>query len=292
MDFITKLHNNELLFFDGAMGSLLAAKGANMQSGANNLAFPEIVEEVHREYISAGADCIITNSLTLNNISAAKKGFSIAETDDCVKAAVEIALKAADGKAFVFGDMGPTGLMLKPYGIGDPEQTYEAYCHQAQLLAAYPITGFIIETVFHLPEAMIMLKACRDTAPKLPVIVSMTFANTKNGGRTMMGDKSATIAEQAKAGGAAAVGANCGDLTPAEYAIVIAEMAKAGLPLIVQPNAGKPQLRNQEVFYPLAPQEFAAEMQECYNAGAKLLGGCCGTTPDHIRAIKSYIKHN
>ena len=135
-----------------------------------------------------------------------------------------------------------------------------------------------------------MLRAAKQAAPALPVLLSLTFASVKRGGATIMGDRAAKAAASAAEWGAAAVGGNCGDLSPAEYAVVMTSMREAcRLPLLVQPNAGKPRLEGDQVYYDLSPQDFAIQMQDCRAAGASLLGGCCGTTPAHIQALRERI---
>jgi len=249
-----------------------------------NLSHPQLVCDIHRAYMEAGADCLITNTLTLNSIYMKNAG-QLHLLDSALAAAIELSLKAADGRAHVFGDMGPTGELLAPYGNGDAGAFYEAFCEQAAVFAAAPVSGIIIETVFSWEEAKIMLQACLDAAPQLPVILSMTFAVAKGGGRTVMGDKAADIALNGRDMGLCAVGTNCGDLAPAEFAEVMRAMAPAGLPLIAQPNAGKPQIQGAEVTYNMAPAAFAQDMLAVHQAGATLLGGCCGTTPAHIEAL-------
>ncbi|MCR4962909.1 MAG: homocysteine S-methyltransferase family protein [Firmicutes bacterium] len=284
MDFKQTLASGKVLLFDGAMGSLLASMGGDMRSGHNNLTSRDLVEKAHRLYLEAGSDCLTTNSFSLNRIYS---DLTDQQLDDSLRAAMEAALQAADGHAFVFGDMGPTGQMLPPYGNGDANQIYEAYCRQVETMAAYPLSGLIVETVFHLAEAELMLQACHDQAPQLPVVFTMTFCTARRGGATMMGDRTADICAFAQKHGVAALGANCGDLNPKEYPPIIEGLKQAGLPVLLQPNAGKPQYaENNAVSYPLSPQEFAAEMALCRQAGAQLLGGCCGTTPEHIRQLR------
>lgn len=285
MDFKQKLASGEILLFDGAMGSLLAAMGGDMHSGHNNLTSADLVEKAHRLYLDAGADCLTTNSFSLNRIYSDLTDQQLA---DSLRAAMEAALNAAGGRAFVFGDMGPSGQMLPPYGSGDPQRIYEAYCRQVEIMAGYPLSGLIVETVFHLAEAELMVQACHDQAPQLPVIFTMTFCTAKKGGATMMGDRSEDICAFAQKHGVAVVGANCGDLSPKDYPPIIEALKQAGVPILLQPNAGKPQYtENKAVVYPLSPEKFAAEMAVCRQAGAQLLGGCCGTTPEHIRQLKS-----
>lgn len=290
MNFLERLHSGQTLLFDGAMGSMLAESGAVDGAAMANLTHGAAVRDIHRRYLEAGADCIITNTLTLNEIYMAK-GNQLAQLDAALEAGTLHALAAADGRALVFGDMGPTGDLLAPYGPGNADAFYAAFCRQAEVFAKWPLDGIIIETVFSLAEAELMLKACRDAAPALPVILSMTFANAKMGGRTMMGDKAADIAARALGLGACAVGTNCGDLSPLELAEVMRAMASAGLPLIAQPNAGKPRLVEGQARYDLPPAQFAAEMLAVKEAGAVMLGGCCGTTPEHIAALVDALGH-
>ncbi len=290
MDFLQQLASGNTLLFDGAMGSLLSSLGADMRSGHNNLCNPQIVEKAHRLYLDAGADCIITNSFSLNRVYSEMDD---SQLEASLRAAMEIALKAADGKAYVFGDIGPTGKILAPVGNGTPEEFYAAYCRQISIMAQYPLTGLIAETLFHLAEAELILKAWQDTAPQLPLLLSMTYFSAKKGGLTMMGNKAVDIAKKAKEAGVVAVGCNCGDLNPADYPPIIASLKSAGLPVLLQPNAGKPILYEdgQPPEYPLTPEQFAEQMGLCHQAGAQLLGGCCGTTPQHIRLLTRYKNH-
>lgn len=290
-DFKEVIDSGATVILDGGMGTLLQQLGGSLKSGENNLLQPEIVEQAHRLYAAAGSDAITSNTFTLNAAYATKQGEDKQKTEDALAAALEIAATVCDGKLFLLGDIGPSGEMLAPLGKGDPQLLHEAFCRQAELMAAYPIDAFLIETVFDLKEAQIMLQACLDAAPQIPVLLSLTFSSLKKGGCTIMGNSAAQIATTAAEQGAAAVGANCGDLTPAEYAQVIAAMrAACALPLLVQPNAGKPQREGKEIVYSLAAAEFAQEMDSCYAAGARLLGGCCGTTPEHIAALAARFK--
>jgi len=288
LDFKKNLAQGKIMLFDGGMGSLLASKGLTLSGPANLFTNPQAVAEAHREYVDAGANCIIANTFTLNEIYMKKQieeGFDI---DEANRLGARLAREAAPS-VFVFGDISSTGVMLKPLGPGEAEEFYQAYLRQAKALAEGGVDGFIIETIFDLAEAMLALKACRDAAD-LPVIVSLTFSTVKRGGRTIMGNKAIDCAKAAKEGGACAVGANCGDLSPLELAEVMASMKEAGLPLIVQPNAGKPIYEDGVTRYAMSPGDFAAGVKECLAAGAQLLGGCCGTTPDHIRALKKLIE--
>ncbi len=274
------------LILDGGMGSRLVAKGYDFSGDTYNLSCPQGVEEVHREYIEAGCNCIITNTLTLNSIYSAKKGgLDLAKAN---AAGVEIAKKAAAGKAYVLGDMGPTGDLLQPFGAGREEDFFASFLEQAKYLAGAGADGFIIETVFQLKEALLALKACREVS-NLPVIVSLTFSSLKKGGVTFMGDTAIKCAEAVKEAGGTVIGANCGDLNPEELAQIAENMLPVGLPVCVQPNAGKPRLENGLTYYDMSPGDFARGMEACLKAGVQLVGGCCGTTPEHIKALVKLI---
>lgn len=287
-DFLTRINDGTIFLLDGGLGSLLAAKGGSMNSGENNLRYPQIVAAAHREYLDAGADAVISNSFALNRINAGKNGMATADCELSLRKALELALAAAEDRAYVLGDIGPSGEMLKPYGAAEADDLYDAFYAQAAVMAEYPLTALIVETIFDLNEALIILRAAADAAPKLPRLLSMTFSSTKRGGCTMMGNRAADIARAAEQAGAAAVGANCGDLSPEEYAVIIAAMREAtALPLMLQPNAGKPHARPDGVYYELGAADFALRMQAAATAGATLLGGCCGTTPAHIAALKA-----
>lgn len=280
------LIEQKILVLDGGMGSQLAARGLDISAIDHNLLNPDTVLAVHQDYIAAGADCLLTNTLTLNDIYRAKKGCTIDLTAANL-AGARLAREAA-GHKIVLGDIGPTGQILKPLGNGDADEYYAAYQAQARALAAGGVDGFLIETVFDLAEAIIALKACLSVS-SLPVLVSLTFSTLKKGGRTVMGNSAADCAKRVKAEGGAAIGANCGDLSPDELAEVVANMAGEGLPVLVEPNAGKPKLNGTDIYYDLSVADFAAGMQKCLAAGATIVGGCCGTTPAHIAALADLV---
>ncbi|MHC4338477.1 MAG: homocysteine S-methyltransferase family protein, partial [Planctomycetota bacterium] len=140
-----------------------------------------------------------------------------------------------------------------------------------------------------LREAICALRACEDNF-SLPVIVSIAFSTEKNGGRTIMGNSAEDCAKQLTEAGADVIGANCGDLDPAQMAVVVSVLESATrLPVLAQPNAGKPKLVNDKTVFEMGPGDFATGIAECSHAGARLLGGCCGTTPEHIRAVAATL---
>jgi len=156
-------------------------------------------------------------------------------------------------------------------------------------LAEGGVDAFIIETMFDLREALCALRACKDSFP-LPVIVSIAFSSEEKGGRTIMGDTAEKCAKRLTEEGADVVGANCGELDPSQMAAVVSLLRPAtSLPILAQPNAGTPRLVDGETVFEMEPEPFAAGITECMCAGARIVGGCCGTTPEHIRALAAAI---
>lgn len=294
MDFRTFIKNNPVVIFDGGMGTELAKRGLEM-SGTNNLTHPDQVLEIQQEYRNAGADVIITNTLTMNRIFLESHKIEI-DLREVNLAGVRLARQAAGAVAhrengpFVFGDISSTGQLLEPYGDYTEEQFYQNFKEQAAVLVEGGVDGIIIETIIDLREALCALKACREVTD-LPVIVSMAFSTVTNGGRTVMGNAVAEIAKVIAENGADAIGANCGELAPEEMAELTRMYKKAtSLPVIIQPNAGKPKLIDNQTRFDMKPEEFAAGLLKCIENGASLVGGCCGTGPGHIRALANGMK--
>jgi 5-methyltetrahydrofolate--homocysteine methyltransferase len=189
---------------------------------------------------------------------------------------------------YVLGDMSSTGILLEPFGTLSESDAMLVFLEQAEALQQAGVDGFIIETMYDLKEALLALDACKQVSDR-PVLVSIAFNSSKNGGRTIMGNSAAECARKLEQAGAAAVGVNCGAISPIQVAEVIAEMrAVTELPLIAQPNAGRPKIIDGKTVFNMGPEEFASGIMQCIKAGARLVGGCCGTTPEHIRAISGY----
>ena len=278
------LNSDRVLLLDGAMGTQLDGKGL-MGRGRTNLDAPQAVVEVHRAYIEAGCDAIIANTLTMNRIyiETHNIGASVREVNE---AGVRLAREAAGDDRCALGDMSSTRQLLEPYGTYTESQFEEAFREQARVLAEAGVDGLIVETVFDLREALCALRACK-AACGLPVIVCIAFQTDANGGRTMMGDTAEQCARQLADAGADVVGANCGDLDPLQMSRVVALLREAtALPIAAQPNAGRPQLIGEQTVFDMAPEAFAEGIAECVREGATIVGGCCGTTPAHIEAVR------
>jgi len=288
MQFSKALENDGIILLDGAIGTELDKRGL-MGRASNNLDAPEAVLEIQREYAACGCDALTTNTLTMNHIYIETHNLGVS-VRDVNKAGAELARQAAGKDRYVLGDISSTGQLLEPYGTYKESQFYDAFREQAGILAESGVDGFIIETMFDLREAMCALRACKENF-SLPVIVSIAFTTEKKGSRTMIGDSAEQCAKSLTDGGADVIGANCGDLDPAQMAVVVSFLKSATiLPVLAQPNAGRPKLVGNETIFEMAPASFAAGIAECLRAGARLVGGCCGTSPGHIRAVAGMLE--
>jgi len=189
------------------------------------------------------------------------------------------------------GLMGRAGNNLDaPQAVLDIQREYAACGCDALTTNTLTMNRINIETVFDLREAISALRACKENF-SLPVIVSIAFSTEEKGGRTIMGDSAEQCAKSLTDAGADVVGANCGDLDPARMAVVVSLLKSATtLPVLVQPNAGRPKLVGDKTVFEMAPGPFAAGIAECIGAGARLVGGCCGTSPEHIRAVAGMLE--
>jgi 5-methyltetrahydrofolate--homocysteine methyltransferase len=286
MKMLEALKKKDIILLDGAMGTELDKHGL-MGRACNNLDAPEVVLAIHREYAACGCDVLTTNTLTMNRIYIETHNIGLSVRDVNI-AGVELAKQVAGDNQSVLGDMSSTGQLLEPYGTYKERHFYDAFKEQAEILAETGVDGFIIETMFDLREALCAIRACKEFL--IPVIVSIAFQTETNGGRTMMGDTVEQCAKQLTDAGADVIGANCGDIDPVQMAAIVSFLKSAtDLPILAQPNAGKPKLIDNKTVFDMDPQSFANGVAECIRQGARLVGGCCGTTPEHIRAIAKML---
>ena len=279
-----------LLLLDGATGTQLSARGL-LPGGDQNLLHPDAVRAVHESYLAAGSRAITTNTLTDNRIFYESHGLSsdLVEVNRAGASLARGAIQSHGPGTFVLGDMSSTGQLLEPYGDFTEAQFVAAFAEQARILEASGVDGFLIETIMDLREAACALRGCRE-ASSLPILVTMSFQTLRDGGRTAMGSQAADCGRTLSGAGADAVGANCGDLDPFETAELLTLLRQScDLPLIAQPNAGKPRLVDGVARFDMDPERFANGVALCMDRGARLVGGCCGTTPAHIAALASMI---
>jgi len=275
---------------DGVYGTELQAGGPLEPGGCAellNTENPAAVEAVARSYVEAGSDVIMTNTLMAHRFALAPYG-AASRAAELAEAAARISRKAADGTdAKVFGSFGPSGKIVMMGEVSEGELA-AAFAETAVALARGGAEAIVLETFNELAEAEIALKAVR-AACDLPIVVSMAFAYGAERSATMMGSSPADLAAMAEANGAAAVGANCG-VGPAGY-LRVAKMLRAatGLPVWIKPNAGLPVVKDGKTTFPMGPGEFASFVPQLIAAGANFIGGCCGTRPEHIRAIRKAV---
>ena len=281
------LENQHAILLDGAMGTQLAERGLSM-GGQNNLTNPDQVLGIHEQYSQCGCHILITNTLTMNRNYIETHNLSV-DVGEVNLAGAKLAKQAARQDQYILGDISSTGKLLEPYGDISESEVYEAFKEQAAFLAEGGVDGFIIETMLDLREALCALRACKNVA-QIPVIVSMAFTTSKNEGRTIMGHSALECAKTLTDAGASVIGANCGDLDPSQMAEVVSVLKEAtSLPVLAQPNAGKPKLIRSRTLFDMSPAEFATGISKCLRAGARLVGGCCGTSPLHICTVAELL---
>ena len=287
---IERLRDGETLCGDGAWGTQLMARGLEAGDSPEgiNLSYPDVLAEVAILYAEAGADLITTNTFGGSPLNLASYGLDD-RTEEINRAAVEVVRAAVGHRAYILASIGPTGKILTPYGDTEPEVVREAFARQIGALVTAGADLLCIETMIDLREAELALEAARSISADIPVIATMTFDPTPRGFFTVMG---ATI-EQACSGlveaGADVVGSNCGNGIDRMVEIARDFADHSSVPVIIQSNAGLPENRDGQLVYPESPEFMAARVGELMDLGVSIIGGCCGTTPAHIRAIRSAV---
>jgi methionine synthase I (cobalamin-dependent) len=282
-DLLTTLLAAGPVVTDGAWGTELQTRG--LQSGdlpdAWNLTHPERVAEVAQAYVAAGSRVILTNTFGAKRLRLAGHGLAdrVAEIN---RRGVGLSRQAAGTRAFVFASIGPSGKMLMT-GEATAEELTAAFAEQARALAAGGADALVVETMSDLDEAKLALAAAKATG--LPVVACMVFDAGRDKDRTMMGATPEQVARELTTAGADVIGANCG--VGIERYVPVCRRLKAATdrPIWIKANAGLPALENGRVVYHTTPEEFAGHVPELVAAGASFIGGCCGTTPDFIRAV-------
>ncbi|WP_322182572.1 homocysteine S-methyltransferase family protein [Neglectibacter caecimuris] len=277
----------ELLFFDGAMGSLLQAQGLLPGELPElwNLRFPEKICEIHTAYLNAGADILKSNTFGANCCKLADSGHSVQEV---IFQGITLAKKAVSnvGHGWVALDIGPTGKLLEPLGDLAFEAAVEIF---QEMISAGTEAGadcILIETMADIYEAKAALLAAKENST-LPVFVTMTFDET---GKLLTGGNLSVMAAVLEGLGADAIGLNCGLGPEQMVAFTKSLRAFTDLPILVNPNAGLPKEENGKTVYEISPEEFSLHMEAIVQAGAQAVGGCCGTTPEHIAAMVRQCK--
>jgi methionine synthase I (cobalamin-dependent)/5,10-methylenetetrahydrofolate reductase len=284
-----ELLSSSTILADGAMGTMLHARGIGFDKCFDelNLTNPAAVADIHREYIEAGAQLIITNTFGANRFKLKKHGLE----DDVIeinRAGVELAKRAVAASfkdVLVAGDIGPLGVRIAPYGRVKPEEARAAFAEQAKALAEAGAELIVIETMSDLYEIQEAIKAAKEIS-KLPVVASVTFTRDD---RTLLGDDPMKVARKLKEAGADVIGVNCSG-GPSQLLRILKQMKQAvpdrSAKFWVKPNAGWPEQVGGRIMYPADADYFGDYALAFREAGANVVGGCCGTTPQHITAMK------
>ena len=287
---LARLRRGSVLVGDGAWGTQLMQRGLPPGQPPEWFALehPDVIEEVARLYVVAGADLVTTDTfggtsfrLRLHGLDGARERVN--------RQAVEAVKRAVGERALVSASVGPSGQLLEPYGDTSPDAVEEAFAEQVAVLASAGADVLCIETMGDLTEATRAVKAAKAAAPGLPVMATMTFEPTPRGYFTVMGVSVEKAARGLEAAGADVVGSNCGTGI-ADMVEIARLMARATrLPLLIQPNAGLPASREGRAVYDETPETMAARVPDLLDCGVAIVGGCCGTTPEHIGAIRRAV---
>ncbi|MDD5542303.1 MAG: bifunctional homocysteine S-methyltransferase/methylenetetrahydrofolate reductase [Acidobacteriia bacterium] len=284
-EFLERLEK-EVLLCDGAMGTFLYSRGVPLnERDEQNLTNPDLIRWVHEQYIAAGAQIIQTNTFTSNRLRLRELGMEdrLLEIN---QSAVRVALEAAGDKVFVAGSVGPLGALVKPYGNLTVDDLGQVYKEQIQILAESGVHLILIETHPSLLEALEAVRAAK-AGCELPVVVQMTFWED---GKSKFGDDFRRSLEALAAADADVVGVNC-TLGPQEmFDLVNDFVSQSDLKISVQPNAGHPQIIHGKTVFLSSPEYLQEYARAFVNCGVNIIGGCCGTTPEHIRAMASVVQ--
>lgn len=290
-DFLALLKGPRPVLSDGAMGTMLHNRGIGFDRCFDelDLSVPAMVAEIHRDYIQAGAQLIKTNTFGANRFKLARHGLA-ERVGEINRAGVELARRvvmASFKDVLIAGDVGPLGVRLAPFGRVAPEQARHVFTEQMGALAQAGADLILIETMSDVYEVVEAIHSARQAAPDLPVVASMTFTRDD---RTLLGDDPAKVAHTLAEVGADVIGVNCSG-GPAQLLRILKQMQQAEPAHLfsVMPNAGWPEQVGGRIMYPAAPEYFGEYALAFWQAGACLIGGCCGTTPQHTAFMRKAI---
>ena len=287
-DLKDRLNKTGILIADGATGTMLQNAGLPQGTAPErwNLENPTAVRALYRAYVEAGSDIILTNTFGGTRIRLERDNFGD-KTTEVNRAAARLAREVAGDNTIVFGDIGPTGKLLKPLGPLVPADAVDAFAEQAAALADGDVDAILIETMSDLNEAQLAIEGVRKVVG-LPIIVTFSFDTH---GHTMMGIKPALAAREIWAMGVTAVGANCGrTLSETLTAIQSMRQAVPEAVLMAKPNAGLPHADGADLVYDVTPDIMAEYALKFAAEGVKIFGGCCGSSPEHIRAVVKAVR--
>ena len=274
---------------DGAMGTTLLESGLKMGDCPEiwNLERAGVITDIHRAYAEAGSDFVETNTFGANAIKLARYGLD-QKVEEIIKAAVEAARKGVGDNVMVAGSIGPTGALLEPYGDVPAGKVRDAFVEVAQAMDRAGVDFFLIETMSDPEEARLAIGAAKEVSAK-PVVATMAFSKGAKGYRTMMGTSPTDAANTMVGAGADLVGTNCCSGAQEALEIMGAMLDSSPVAVVAQPNAGLPVYESGNIRYPETPEAVAAGAVKLFEKGMRIVGGCCGTTPAHIKEIGTMI---
>ena len=287
---LERLKRGEVIVGDGALGTMLMQRGLKTGESPEtyNLKNPEILEEIASLYLDAGSEIISTNTFGASPMRL--RHFSLDKEMEAInRSAVEAVRRAVRGNAYVSASVGPSAKMLKPRGDTEPEEIYASFNRQLSALFAAGIDLVCIETVMDVKEAALAIKAARSLDSKIPIMATVTFGKSPQGYFTLMGTSVKDAAAALEEAGADIIGSNCGNGAAQMVEIAREFRQHAHVPVAIQSNAGLPVKAESGLIYPETPDFVAARAAEMLDLGVQIVGGCCGTTPDHIRALRKMV---
>ncbi|MAV36387.1 MAG: methionine synthase [Planctomycetaceae bacterium] len=284
-DFLDQIRQGRVLISDGATGTYLQQHG--LEAGGCpeefNASRPEVVRGMAEGYFQAGAQMVETNSFGGSRYMLAKYGFG-ERVEELNRLGAELARSAAPTGRYVLGSIGPTGEFLEPNGTATEAEMLEVFTEQARGLAAGGVDAFCVETMSDLAECTLAIRAAKQTTD-LPVVATMTFDRGPRGFFTMMGVTPAAAAKQLSEAGADLVGSNCGIAIDHMVEIIAAMREATDTPILTHINAGIPRIESGRIVYPDTPEMMAECLPRVIEAGANVVGGCCGTSTEHVHAF-------
>ncbi|HEU5163350.1 MAG TPA: homocysteine S-methyltransferase family protein [Thermoanaerobaculia bacterium] len=285
--FRARLESGTVVVGDGGWGTMLAARGLPLGAPPERwtLEHPDVIAEIATAYADAGAELITTNTFGASPIRLEQHHLAD-RLDELNRRAVAIVRDAVKERAFVSASIGPTGRLLEPLGEARLEDVAAGFERQARALVSAGADLLCIETMTDLEEAVLAVRAARAASADIPIVATMTFEPTPRGAFTVMGVSVPAACAALGAAGADVVGANCGGGAEEGAAVAREFLDSTTLPVAVQPNAGVPTLVKGKLVYPTAPDRFAEILAPLAVAGVRIVGGCCGTTPAHIAALR------
>lgn len=269
----------------GATGTELIKRGGKTPGGISNLLYPDLVREIQREYVDVGAKLILSCTFSMNPIYAQNH---VPDYDwrEINRRGVALAREVVEDRAYVLGNVGPTGLMMEPFGPLTEDAAEKAFSDQAKVLLEGEIDGFSVQTFFSLTELVAAIRGIRRLSD-LPIVASVVL---NSNGATLMGESLEQVYETLMPLGINVLGHNCGDISFHALAEIMAPLAaKAEIPLLACPNAGIPKIVEGTTVYDMSPEEFAQGIGILKAKGIRVLGGCCGTDHRHIAAAAAIL---